>query len=108
MHFRSRNPGDTARVASDSIPPERFRALAVEAERIGFDRFPASIVGTHLCRDRVTDLPRATVSLFRGGRVKRVEDYHGCLDGPKALRRFQVSIDSVAGSSRWVRPAKIR
>jgi hypothetical protein len=56
----------------------------------------------------VTDLPRATVSLFRGGGVKRVEDYHGCLDGPKELRRFQVSIDSVAGSSRWVRPAKIR
>ena len=107
VRFHSRNPGDTARVETGTIAPEAFRALAAEAERIGFDRYPATIMGSAYCGQMATDMPTATVSLFRRGREKRVEDYHGCFGAPRELRQFEDSIDSVAGSRRWVRPSRL-
>ena len=106
MRFRSPGPGDSTRVESGTIAPEAYRALAAEAERIGFDRYPGIIMSSPLCGQMVTDMPTATVSLFHRGREKRVEDYHGCFGAPQELRTFEASIDSVAGSRRWVRPSR--
>lgn len=108
VRFQSRNPGDTTRVETGAVTPAAFQSLGEEAERIGFDRYPASLEGTDSCRQMATDLPSATVSLFRRGREKRVVDYHGCFPGIPELRGFEAHIDSVAGSSRWVRPASRR
>ena len=85
-----------------------------EAERLGFYALPRMIAeDSTLCPLRATDHPTATVTISRGDSARTVVDYHGCyashdLDvAPKVeqLRRFEVEIDSVARSSRWVRPA---
>jgi hypothetical protein len=115
--FASRNHGDSARVARDSISPGSVAWLRAEAERQGVLRLPAVIADDHsLCPDRATDHPTVTVSLFLRDRMYRITDYHGCflrsdhsivsaLDG---LRHFEAEIDSVTGSSRWVRPNRFR
>ena len=65
------------------------------------------------CPDNATDHPTVTVTLFRRAAIKRVEDYLGCFARSDhsvtqlvaQLRAFEKSIDSTAGSARWVRPA---
>lgn len=115
--FASRNHGDSARVARDSISPGAVAWLRAEAERQGVLRLPAVIADDHsLCPDRATDHPTFAVSFFSRDRTYRITDYHGCfasndhsivsaLDG---LRHFEAEIDSVTGSSRWVRPNRFR
>src|ERR1700741_3638408 len=87
VHFRSLNPGDSARVATGRTDPGGFQSLADQAERIGFDRLPDSIEDSRFCQQRSTDHPTATVTLHRGAAAKRVVDYLGCADGPEELRR---------------------
>jgi hypothetical protein len=117
VSFASRNPGDTSRVASDRIAPAGIRWLATEAVRIGFYSLPPVIADDRrLCRDLATDQPTVTLTLFRSAGASRVEDYHGCVNAPDhspvarvtALRELEVRVDSVAGSQRWVRPARWR
>lgn len=107
VHFVSSSRGDVGREERGSITPAQFQALASEAERIGFDQLPGNIRESRFCERMATDHPTADVSIFRGGAVKTVRDYLGCFDGPPELRRFESAIDSVAGSSRWVRPSAI-
>ena len=107
VHFVSSSRGDVGREERGSITPAQFLALAAEAERIGFDQLPDNIRESRYCERMATDLPSADVSIFRGAAVKTVRDYLGCFDGPPGLRRFESAIDSVAGSSRWVRPSAI-
>lgn len=108
VHFQSRNPGDSARVATGSAAPGGFQALVERAASIGFDSLPDRIEGSRYCPDAATDHPSAGVEIFRGAAVKRVADYLGCREGLESLRRFENAIDSVAGSQRWVQPASRR
>ena len=105
VRFRSRNPGDTARTASDSVDPAAFRLLMDEAARIGFRALPDEIAESRLCGRMASDASSVIVTLFGAEGNKRVDDYRGCHGGPRPLRDFQDRIDSVAGSRRWTRPA---
>ena len=115
--FTSRNRGDSARVARDSISPETVTWLRDEAERRGVLRLPAVIADDHsLCPDRATDNPTVTVSMFRRDGVYRVTDYHGCFlssdhttaPALEGLRHFEAEIDSVTRSNRWIQPNRFR
>jgi hypothetical protein len=114
--FASRNPGDSARSARDSIGPEGPLSLYREAERIGFFTLPDKLEGTLFCADWATDHPTVTVTFFRREGAKRVVDYHGCSESfdhsvrpvVAQLRKFEGMIDAMAGSHRWVRPAPRR
>lgn len=108
VHFHSLNPGDSARTAADMLPPGAFDRLVRQAEELGFDALPDRIAGSPLCGTLATDHASGIVTLFRGARAKRVEDYQGCYPGPAALRRFELAIDSTAASGRWVRDAGFR
>ncbi|HEU4584298.1 MAG TPA: DUF6438 domain-containing protein [Gemmatimonadaceae bacterium] len=112
--FVSRNPGDTPGTQADSIAPSQVEWLLGEAERLGFYSLPAVIADdSTLCPLRATDHPTATVTITRGDSTHSVVDYHGCYvthdpsvaPSVERLRRLEVAIDSVAQSSRWVRPA---
>jgi hypothetical protein len=115
--FESRNPGDSGRTATDSVPPAVVAELLVEAEALGFFGLPDEIAAdSSLCPDRATDHPTATVTIHRSAGMKRVEDYGGCYAATdhsvvpvvRRLRAFETAIDSAAGSARWVRPARGR
>jgi hypothetical protein len=67
-----------------------------------------------LCGLQATDHPGAIVTTFRGTNVKTVDDYHGCHGTQgredvekrlQTLRNLEARIDTVAGSSRWIKPA---
>lgn len=113
IRFLSRNNGDTNRVERDSIRPRNVAALLWAADSLGFFRLPPIIAKSpELCPDRATDHATVTLGLFGSGRVEQIVDYQGCFlrsDHSTAahlqdLRRFERLVDSVAGSSRWVRP----
>jgi len=116
VHFGSRNPGDSAQTADDSVPPGAVADLLAHAERAGFFQLPERPADdSALCPHRATDHPTVTVAVYAGARTKQVEDYTGChvsVDPPRVaerllgLRAFEAAIDSVAGSGRWVRPAR--
>jgi len=46
VRFRSLNPGDSARTASDTLPPGSFERLARQAAELGFDALPDQIAGS--------------------------------------------------------------
>jgi hypothetical protein len=117
IRFESRNPGDESRRAADTVGAATFRALISRARTIGFFDFPSEISSDSvLCHTRWTDHPTVVVSVFAKAQKKRVEDYLGCyetrdmqvLPSIARLRSFEEEIDSVLGSSRWVRPASRR
>jgi hypothetical protein len=112
--FISRNPDDSSGTKTDSVAPSQVEWLVGEAERLGFYSLPTVIADdSTLCPLRATDHPTATLSIFRADSIHTVVDYHGCYTdhdlGTAApveqLRRLEVEVDSVAGSSRWVKPA---
>lgn len=116
IHFQSRNPGEEVPPATDSISPEGVVFLQREATRIGFFALPPQLEGTDLCRDRATDHPTATVTMFTTAGAHAVRDYHGCFERvdhsvtPRVanLRTFERQIDGVTGSFRWARPNRRR
>lgn len=119
VQFRSRNPGQEGTIHSDGLPGDGFRFLTAMAERIGFFDLPDRIDESTptYCPDYATDHPTVTVTVFGRAWRKRVEHYTGCYSGLGEhtpveplirLRQFHSAIDSVAGSSRWARPARIR
>ena len=117
VSFESRNPGDSGRVGTDRIPSQSVEALHAIARELGFTTLPDTIARSRtLCPDRATDHPTATVTIFQGASWKRVVDYRGCFAASDhstvtivgKLRAFEAAIDSVAGSARWVRPARRR
>jgi hypothetical protein len=112
--FVSRNPGDTSGLKTDSLRQEQVAWLVEEATRLGFFTLPEVIADdSTLCPLRATDHPTATVTIFRQDSAHTVVDYHGCyashdldvVPQVKQLRRLEAEIDSVARSSRWMRPA---
>jgi hypothetical protein len=116
VHFTSRNPGDASRTAQDMASRGAAAELLARAEQVGFFQLPERPADdSTLCPQRATDHPTVTVWVFGRERAGRVEDYTGCyvsVDPPRVaerllrLRAFEDAIDSVAGSSRWARPAR--
>lgn len=115
--FESHNPGDTTRHAQGTVPPTSLSLLTASADSLGFDSLPDTIINSKtLCPSAATDLPTATITIFRPSSTKRVVDYRGCgvftEDGASAilrgLRVFEARIDTIAGSKQWVQPARSR
>ena len=83
------------------ISPSRVAALLETAERIGFfglqDQY-RTIRNPDGTVTIVSDLPTTFVTITRGGRSKRVENYLGA---PAALKELEQQIDEAAGSTRW-------
>ena len=101
----------------DTAPATTLSTLASRARDIGFFDLPSDIAADSvLCRDRATDHPTVTTTIFAGKTTKTVVDYHGCFQANDhsvmapigKLRAFENEIDSVLKSSRWVRPASRR
>ncbi len=88
---------------TDRIQVSRVAALLATAERIGFfdlrDQY-RTIRNPDGTETVMTDLPTAYVTITRGGRSKRVEDYLGA---PEALRQLEQLIDDTARTNRWIR-----
>ncbi len=88
---------------TDRVQPSRIAALLTTADRIGFfnlsDRY-RTIRNPDGSETMVTDLPTTFVTITRGGRTKRVEDYIGAPAGLKDLER---QIDETARTKRWIR-----
>ncbi len=117
IRFESRNPGDEGRTAADTVPAATLPSLVLRARTIGFFELPPEIAADSvLCHNRATDHPTVVVTIFTNRETKRVEDYHGCFETVEhevltpiaRLRSFEVEMDSVLRSSRWVRPANRR
>jgi hypothetical protein len=117
IRYESQNPGDYGRRVADTVAAATFPALISRARSIGFFDLPSMIADDSvLCRNRATDHPTVIVTIVTKAQTKRVEDYHGCFETVEhavlppiaRLRSFEVEIDSVLGSSRWVRPANRR
>jgi hypothetical protein len=108
VHFESRNPGDSGRIAFATIPTADFQNfIALGLASTAFFALPDRIRDEpKYCGNEATDHPTVTVTLYAGARVKRVEDYLGCMWAPVALRAFEDRIDQAAQSSRWVRLAR--
>jgi hypothetical protein len=85
------------------IPVARVAALLQAADRIGFfdlrDQY-RTVRGPDGSETIVTDLPTTFVTITRGGKTKRIEDYYGA---PDALRALEQQIDDAAETKRWVR-----
>jgi hypothetical protein len=117
--FESGNPGDEGRTHRDTVSADGFAYLLAMADRIGFYELPDRIdEGDQTwCRDYATDHPTYIAAIYAASSHKRVAYYTGCYSGagdhtvPESLgrlRQFYATIDSVAGSSRWIRPAPFR
>ncbi len=108
--FASQGRDTTTRATADGATGA-VDALARRAAAAGFFELPDEIMADRaLCRDRATDMPTVTVTVYRAAGAKRVVDYHGCAPEPAAeprvqrLRALEAAVDSAAGSSRWARP----
>jgi hypothetical protein len=117
IRFESRNPVEQGRVAVDTMTSTTLPSLISRARSIGFLELPPEIRGDSvLCHNWATDHATVVVTVFTSGETKRVEDYHGCFETVEhrvlppiaRLRSFELEIDSVLRSSRWVRPASRR
>jgi len=113
VHFQSRNPGEEQRVATDTFDPAAFGWLLAEAERIEFYYLPGDVARSKaMCQTPMPGYP-ANITTIYGDATKSVRNYSGCLYSLndlwrakplERLREFESSIDSVAGSQRWIRP----
>ena len=91
-------------ISTGSVPPARVDGLVAELAAGGYfdfaDRYRAGEPG---CERYATDLPSVITEVRAGGRRKRIEHDHGCMEAPEALTRLEGRIDSVAGVARWIR-----
>jgi len=95
--FEGKDHVRTKGTQTAAIGKERVAELVAEFEKLGYfsfkDRYTA---------DRVTDMPAAATSVRAGGRVKRIEHYHGDSSAPKILTALENEIDAAASSNRWI------
>jgi uncharacterized protein DUF6438 len=91
-------------ISTGRVPPARIDSLVAELTAGGYfafaDRYRAGEPG---CERYATDLPSVITEVRVGGRSKRVEHDHGCMEAPEALTALEGRIDSVAGVARWIR-----
>jgi uncharacterized protein DUF6438 len=91
-------------ISTGSVPRARIDSLVAELTAGGyFDLADRYIAGEPGCVQYATDLPSVITEVRAGGRSKRIEHDHGCMEAPKALTVLEGRIDSVAGVSRWIR-----
>jgi hypothetical protein len=89
---------DSARISSKAVA-----GLLKELERGGYYAFDEKYVAAASgCGSYATDLPSVITSVDDGKRAKRVEHDHGCSRAPQALIGLENTIDTVAGTARWV------
>jgi hypothetical protein len=91
-------------ISTGRVPPARIDSLvaALTAGRY-FDFADRYTAGEPGCERYATDLPSVITEVRAGGRTKRVEHDHGCMEAPQALTVLEGRIDSVAGVARWIR-----
>jgi len=91
-------------ISTGSVPPARVDSLVAELTAGGYfdfaDRYRAGEAG---CERYATDLPSVITEVWAGGRRKRIEHDHGCMEAPEALTALEGRIDSVAVVARWIR-----
>jgi hypothetical protein len=75
------------------VPTGEFKRIAAKVDEIGFSKLKSAY------RASITDLPTTIVTVTRGSKSKRVEDYFGA---PKRLHDLEQLIEHVANISRWV------
>ena len=91
-------------ISTGSVPRARIDSLAAELTAGGyFDFADHYVAGEPGCVQYATDLPSVITEVRAGGRTKRIEHDHGCMEAPKALTALEGRIDSVAGVARWIR-----
>ena len=91
-------------LSTGRVPPARIDSLVAALTAGGYfdfaDRYTAGEPG---CERYATDLPSVITEVRAGGRTKRVEHDHGCMEAPQALTALEGRIDSVAGVASWIR-----
>jgi hypothetical protein len=91
-------------ISTGRVPPARIDSLVAELNAGGYfdfaDRYAAGEPG---CERYATDLPSVITEVRAGGRSKRIEHDHGCMEAPQALSALEGRIDSVAGVASWIR-----
>jgi hypothetical protein len=91
-------------ISTGRVPPARIDSLVAELTAGGYfdfaDRYRAGEPG---CEQYATDLPSVITEVRAGGRSKRIEHDHGCMEAPQALTALEGRIDSVAGVAKWIR-----
>lgn len=115
VHFQSRDGQQPAIDARVTAAVSVLDTIASRAVQLGFFDLPDDVQKDPvLCKDRATDHPTIILGLF-GQRSKRVIYYTGCYtvccEHSRAARltdlaRLATAIDSMARSSRWVRPGR--
>lgn len=117
IEYQPQSPLQPATPGIDSTRATALSYLVGRARAAGFFGFPSKIMGDAvLCAHLATDHPTATVTIFAKDSAKRVADYLGCFGSSDsstaarlaALRAFENGIDTVLGSSRWVRPVRLK
>jgi hypothetical protein len=90
-------------ISTGSVPPARVDSLVAELTAGGYFDFADSYrAGEPGCEQYATDLPSVITEVRAGGRSKRIEHDHGCMEAPEALTVLEGRIDSVAGVARWI------
>ena len=90
-------------ISTGSVPRARIDSLVAELIAGGyFDLSDRYVAGEPECERYATDLPSVTTEVRAGGRSKRIEHDHGCMEAPQALTALEGRIDSVAGVARWI------
>jgi hypothetical protein len=91
-------------ISTGSVPRARIDSLVAELTAGGyFDFADRYVAGEPGCVQYATDLPSVITEVRAGGRSKRIEHDHGCMEAPKELTALEGRIDSVAGVARWIR-----
>ena len=90
-------------ISTGKVPPARIDSLVAELAAGGYFDFAARYrAGEPGCERYATDLPSVITEVRAGGRSKRIEHDHGCMEAPEALTALEGRIDSVAGVARWI------
>jgi hypothetical protein len=83
----------TARISEDKV-----RGLISEFERLGYFELKDSYIARG-----ITDMPSAITSITIGSRTKAVRHYYGDKSAPRDLMELEKRIDTISGSSQWVK-----
>jgi hypothetical protein len=78
---------------TERIAVSRVVALVERVDRIRFFELEDKY------RQLITDLPTTFVTVTRGGRTKRIEDYFGA---PESLKKLERAIDETARVAGWI------
>ena len=91
-------------VSTATVPRADVDSLVKDLVAGGYFEFADQYrAGEPGCERYATDLPSVTTEVRAGGRTKRIEHDHGCMEAPAALSALESRIDQVAGVARWIR-----